>query len=130
MRLSQWRTVIARSTQDIIRNHTLAFAAALGYEARITDLDAMRRSPTADYLLQTATTERGTGPVTRLFHQALTDELTGLGNRSAFYDALQSALKRVPAGGGLAVLVIDLMRRRSSRGLSISHHVVVISKSA
>ena len=35
----------------------------------------MRRSPAADYLLQTTTTERGARPVTRLFHQALTDEL-------------------------------------------------------
>jgi membrane protein len=31
MRLSQWRTVIVKSAQDINRNHTLAFAAALSY---------------------------------------------------------------------------------------------------
>ena len=53
----------------------LAFAAALGYDARVADLDALRRSPAADYLLQTTTTERGARPVTRLFHQALADEL-------------------------------------------------------
>ena len=53
----------------------LAFAAALGYSARVADLDGLRRSPAADYLLQTTTTERGARPVTRLFHQALTDEL-------------------------------------------------------
>ena len=53
----------------------LAFAAALGYGASVADLDALRRSPAADYLLQTTTTERGARPVTRLFHQALTDEL-------------------------------------------------------
>ncbi len=53
----------------------LAFAAALGYNARVADLDALRRSPAADYLLQTTTTKRGARPVTRLFHQALTDEL-------------------------------------------------------
>ena len=53
----------------------LAFATALGYDARVVDLDALRRSPAADYLLQTTTAERGTRPVTRLFHQALTDEL-------------------------------------------------------
>ena len=53
----------------------LAFAAALGYGASVADLDALRRSPAADYLLQTTTTDRGTRPVTRLFHQALTDEL-------------------------------------------------------
>ena len=53
----------------------LAFAAALGYSAAVADLDALRRSPAADYLLQTTTTDRGAHPVTRLFHQALTDEL-------------------------------------------------------
>ena len=53
----------------------LAFAAALGYDAAVADLDALRRSPAADYLLQATTPERGARPVTRLFHQALTDEL-------------------------------------------------------
>ena len=53
----------------------LAFAAALGYSASVADLDAVRRSPATDYLLQTTGTERGARPVTRLFHQALTDEL-------------------------------------------------------
>ena len=53
----------------------LAFAAALGYSAENADLDALRRSPAADYLLQTSTPVRGAGPLTRLFHQALTDEL-------------------------------------------------------
>ena len=31
MRLSQWRRVIVRTVQDVDRNHTLAFAAALSY---------------------------------------------------------------------------------------------------
>ena len=53
----------------------LAFAHALGYSATVLDLDILRRSRVADYLLQTTTTERGVRPVTRLFHQALTDEL-------------------------------------------------------
>ena len=53
----------------------LGFAAALGYSASVADLDALRRSPAADYLLQTTTAGRGARPVTRLFHQALTDEL-------------------------------------------------------
>jgi hypothetical protein len=48
----------------------LAFAAALGYSASVEDLDALRRSPAADYLLQTTTTERGARAVTPLFHQA------------------------------------------------------------
>jgi len=54
----------------------LGFAAALGYDASVADLDALRRSPAADYLFQTTTTtEPGARPVTRLFHHALTDEL-------------------------------------------------------
>ena len=70
----------------------LAFAAALGYSATVADLDALRRSPAADYLLQTTTTERGARPVTRLFHQALTDELLTtrhqLSDESALLDLL------------------------------------------
>jgi hypothetical protein len=53
----------------------LVFAAALGYSATVADLDALRRSAAADYLLQTTWAGPGTRPVTRLFHQALTDEL-------------------------------------------------------
>ena len=53
----------------------LAFASALGYSSVAVDLDTLRHSQAADYLLQTTTAERGAGPVTRLFHQALTDEL-------------------------------------------------------
>ena len=53
----------------------LAFGAALGYDGSVADLDALRRSPAADYLLQTTTAKRGAHPVTRLFHQALADEL-------------------------------------------------------
>lgn len=55
----------------------LGFSAALGYDATVGDLDAMRRSPAADYLLQTATTDSSDRPVARLFHQALADELLG-----------------------------------------------------
>jgi WD40 repeat protein/V8-like Glu-specific endopeptidase len=53
----------------------LAFMAGLGYSASVADLDALRRSPAADFLLQTTVTERGARPVTRLFHRALADEL-------------------------------------------------------
>jgi diguanylate cyclase (GGDEF)-like protein len=42
--------------------------------------------------------------------QARTDELTGLGNRRGFYEALQSALKGASNGGELAALVVDLDR--------------------
>jgi WD40 repeat protein len=53
----------------------LAFASALGYPATVADLDTMRHSATADYLLQTTPIEPGTRPLTRLFHQALADEI-------------------------------------------------------
>jgi WD40 repeat protein len=53
----------------------LAFAAALGYRATVAELDGLRRSPAADYLLQVTPAETDTRPMTRLFHQALTDEL-------------------------------------------------------
>ena len=52
----------------------LAFAQAMGYSVTVLDLDVLRRSRAADYLLQTTTQHAGR-PVTRLFHQALTDEL-------------------------------------------------------
>ena len=70
----------------------LAFAAALGYDASVADLDALRRSPAADYLLQTAAAERGARPVTRLFHQALTDELLAPRHRPSDESALLDML--------------------------------------
>jgi WD40 repeat protein/V8-like Glu-specific endopeptidase len=70
----------------------LAFASALGYPAKVADLDAMRHSPTADYLLQTTPIEPGTRPLTRLFHQALADEFLTMrhqpGDESALLDRL------------------------------------------
>ena len=51
----------------------LRFAAALGYPVSTIDLDHLRASAAADYLLQTMPDV--TGPATRLFHQALADEL-------------------------------------------------------
>ena len=75
-----------------------AFAAALGYGASVSDLDALRRSPAADYLLQTTTAERGARPVTRLFHQALADELLAPrhqpSDESALFDMLLSQAAR------------------------------------
>ena len=77
----------------------LAFAQALGYSATVLDLDILRRSRVADYLLQTTTTERGARPVTRLFHQALTDELLAqrnqrLSDERALLDVLLGQAKR------------------------------------
>ncbi|MET9914779.1 hypothetical protein ABZZ74_50320 [Streptomyces sp. NPDC006476] len=52
----------------------LGFARALGYDAAVEDLDELHDSAAADYLLQTAVSDHGV-PLTRLFHQALIDEL-------------------------------------------------------
>ena len=70
----------------------LAFTAALGYDASVADLDALRRSPAADYLLQTTTAERLARPLTRLFHQALTDELLTLRHQPSDERALLGVL--------------------------------------
>ena len=72
----------------------LAFAVALGYDARVADLDAVRRSSAADYLLQTTAIERGARPVTRLFHQALTDELLAARHQPSDEGALLDMLLR------------------------------------
>ena len=77
----------------------LAFAHALGYSATVLDLDILRRSRAADYLLQTARTEHGARRVTRLFHQALTDELLAerdqlLSDESVLLDMLLGQAER------------------------------------
>jgi WD40 repeat protein len=51
----------------------LRFSAALGQPATVADLELLRHSAIADYLLQTVTEPHGL--VSRLFHQALADEL-------------------------------------------------------
>jgi len=53
----------------------LTFARALGYPSTIADLDVLRHSPAADLLLQVTAPEPGARPLTRLFHEALADEL-------------------------------------------------------
>ena len=70
----------------------LAFAAALGYSATVGDLEALRRSAAADYLLHTASAERAARPVTRLFHQALTDELLAARDQPSDQSALLDML--------------------------------------
>jgi WD40 repeat protein len=52
----------------------IRLAAALGYPATVATLDELRNSTAADYLLQTSSDGDGE-PVTRLFHQALADDL-------------------------------------------------------
>lgn len=51
----------------------LRFSAALGQPAALADLELLRHSAVADYLLQTVTESYGL--VSRLFHQALADEM-------------------------------------------------------
>ena len=53
----------------------LLFAAALGLTATRDDVLQLRRSPVADYLLETRPTEPGQPVHTRLYHQALVDQL-------------------------------------------------------
>ncbi|MEV6847045.1 hypothetical protein [Actinoplanes sp. NPDC051411] len=50
----------------------LRLAEALGYRAEVADLDELRDSTPADYLLQVSPDDDGE-PATRLFHQALAD---------------------------------------------------------
>jgi WD40 repeat protein len=69
----------------------LGFAAEIGYRAEVIDLDVLRRSPAADYLLQTVFA--GTAPpTTRLFHQALNDELLAQRPRASDERALVHSL--------------------------------------
>jgi WD40 repeat protein len=68
-------TALAYGRGAGIDNHLwLDFAAALGYQAGVPQLQQLRRSPASDYLLQTVPSGEG-APVTRLFHQALIEEL-------------------------------------------------------
>jgi hypothetical protein len=70
----------------------IAFAQRLGYPASVVDLDTLRGTATADYLLHMS---RGQGgPVTRLFHQALADEL--LSTRDSRHDEHQLLAAQVP----------------------------------
>jgi WD40 repeat protein len=78
----------------------LAFAAALGYTASVADLDALRRSPAADYIQQAAAVRPGAGPVTSLFHQALADELLAPRNQSSDQSALFDMLLNLAAHTG------------------------------
>ena len=57
----------------------LQFSNALGYSATPADLDELRQSGIADYLLERTTDV--IGRVTRLFHQALADELLAVRDR-------------------------------------------------
>lgn len=72
----------------------LAFAERLGHQAVVADLDELRGSAAADYLLYTSGRRRQ-APVTCLFHQALADEL--LAERDREYDERRILDALVPA---------------------------------
>ena len=76
----------------------LRFAQALGHKATLADLDALRESAAVDYLLETVVEAEGV-EVTRLFHQALVDEL--LASRKVRRDEslLLDLLRSESAGG-------------------------------
>ena len=71
-----------------------AFAEALGYPVTTADLDQLRSSTGADYLVQTVTDDEG--PLTRLFHQALAEELLAGRHQPSDERAALSALRPVP----------------------------------
>ena len=71
----------------------LAFTAALSYQVGQEDLDLLRDSPASDYLLTTSTDD--TGRVTRLFHQALIDQLLKSRTRADHQAVYQALLKHV-----------------------------------
>ncbi|WP_448621004.1 putative bifunctional diguanylate cyclase/phosphodiesterase [Geodermatophilus sp. URMC 65] len=61
-------------------------------------------------LARTALTFREVRALADSRHQARTDELTGLPNRRQVFETLSAADARMAAGGGTAVLVLDLDR--------------------
>nr|WP_165975379.1 trypsin-like peptidase domain-containing protein [Actinomadura rubrisoli] len=77
----------------------LRFAKALGYEATMAELDVLRESAAVDYLLETAVETEGT-QVTRLFHQALVDELLAGRNVRRDESRLLELLRSESADGG------------------------------
>ena len=68
----------------------LTTTAALGYPATQADLDALRATQVADYLLQAST--EADGRVIRLFHQALVDQLRRHRDKRSDQDAITTAL--------------------------------------
>ena len=92
------------TTADLPRDATvLALAAGLGVIAR------------------TVLTFREVRAAAEMRRQARTDDLTGLANRRAFYEALDSATRRTGPAGGPAVLLVDLDRFKEVND-SLGHH--------
>ncbi len=75
----------------------MAFTQALGYPVSTADLDQLRASTAADYLLQAITDDEEL--LSRLFHQALADELLARRHQPSDERALLSALRPAPGAG-------------------------------
>nr|WP_190989084.1 WD40 repeat domain-containing protein [Pseudarthrobacter sulfonivorans] len=78
----------------------LGFANALHYEAGPASLRDFKTSAVADFLLETSTD--GVGGITRLFHQALTDELLNPSDRRDAAAIYKTILAHVSEVGGWA----------------------------
>jgi WD40 repeat protein len=76
----------------------LSFAQALGYEATRKELTTLRETPAVDYLLETKLEAEGKR-VTRLFHQALVDELLFDRNITDDEQFIVEVLRGESAGG-------------------------------
>ncbi len=84
-------TALAYAEGTGMDEHTwLTLTGALGYPATQADLDALRATRIADYLLQSAT--EADGRVIRLFHQALADQLRQHRDTRGDQDAITTAL--------------------------------------
>jgi WD40 repeat protein len=93
LRVRTLLVAVAYARGDGLNDETwLKFASASGYPASVPDLDELRESRAADYLLHISDPRDGQ-PVTRLFHEALVDELiTGRNRRTADEAALCRAI--------------------------------------
>ena len=88
-------TALAYARGGGVDDHTwMAFTGALGYPVSTADLDQLRASTAADYLLQAIPDD--SGPVTRLFHQALADELLARRHQPSDERTLVAALRPAP----------------------------------
>ena len=84
-------TALAYAAGAGIDDHTwLTITDGLGYATTQADLDALRTSRVADYLLQSST--EAEGRLIRLFHQALVDQLRGHRDERSDQDAITTAL--------------------------------------
>jgi hypothetical protein len=90
------------------RHAGLSRIAALGQPATMADLELLRDSAAADYLLQPVPDTDG--PVTRLFHQALNDELLSNRHRTSDERAVQGDLRAAAAEDGWAAAPAYLRR--------------------